>query len=325
MRRAWLAALLIAVGCGGAKQHRAPLTAEEPAYDGPWDPPPAARAGVIATVDGEKIYEDDVARQAAARGIGARQALDELIEETLLAQEARRRGLAGDPDVVRARKQARVRLMMDRDFLPTFASPDAVPQAEVDRAWADHRIQLQFNHEHYQQVSFARVCALPPGKTECPNGAEADELRPQADALRAQLALERFADKDAFKRRATEIGAEMKLHVDLGDFQLARHDSAVESFSEAAYSIHDVGEVSQPYRTEWGWDIIYLWGVIEERHTTKAEAEPEIRAHLYRDSQRAAFLHWSDRFLAGRTITTDESWLERIDPGAPIDVLHGGR
>ena len=93
MRLLWLA--LLCVGCGQRDEAPVPEARSGDHYAGPMNP--ARDSEVVASVNGERIYAVDVARQMAARGQTAEQAVAELVSAELLAQEAFRRGLADDP------------------------------------------------------------------------------------------------------------------------------------------------------------------------------------------------------------------------------------
>jgi parvulin-like peptidyl-prolyl isomerase len=50
--------------------------------------------------------------------------------------------------------------------------------------------------------------------------------------------------------------------------------------------------------TSYGYHILYLVGFRPARHTSLAEAAPELRKGVFPDFQRQEFVRWSDR-LAG--------------------------
>jgi len=129
------AALLVLFGVAcGAKEAHAPAVPPGETWRGSLSPPPATGAEVVATVNGESIYAADVARVMAARGLDRAAALDELVVQELLAVEARRRGLADDPEVVDTRRRERVRAMLRRDFEPSFDGPEDIPADEIGNA-----------------------------------------------------------------------------------------------------------------------------------------------------------------------------------------------
>jgi len=135
---------------------------------------------VVAEVNGEPIWDADVAGYAAAHGVAPREALEALVARELLAQEARRRGLSEDPDVVEVRRRERVRRLLD-GFAAATDSPDEIPEADVDKVWNRPDVQRQLNHGERHVVVYVRV---PVTRRDPP--AWAEEARQHAEAVVAR-------------------------------------------------------------------------------------------------------------------------------------------
>ena len=130
----------------------------------------------------ELSREASFARQEHSMPEGRASYLDGMVREELLAAEARRRGMASDPDVVRARQAALAALLLERwrgdGTLP------AVSDLEV-RQWYDaHRAELRSPER--SRVRFMLV-----------------HERDEAEAVLAQL-LAAPMDDGLFRRLATE-------------------------------------------------------------------------------------------------------------------------
>lgn len=308
----WIAGL---AACGG--QDGPPPRAIDPseAYRGSFSPAPSPDAVVIAEVNGEKIYDEDVARQARARGLSAREALDELVAAELLAQEARRRGLADDPDVIEARRRERVRVLTERDFVPTFDGPEDVPQAALDSAWKNPAVRNYYQHEQVQKIVYLRVPA------ENVGAAEEDAARRLAEAIHAHLVAKPPRDQEEFGHLADEIAGPAGVKLRKAAGQTRRKGDTVEEFAAAAFSLTQAGTFTAPFRTKWGWDIIYLVELVPARNVPREEAEKEIREKIFADTRRLAFVRWAEGLAAGYRIVRApdwEGWLERIAVEAPV-------
>src|SRR5207237_748916 len=108
--RIWLLAAVFLGACHAAApepkgRFPTPLVAQAPDED-----------AVVATVDGRPIRASQVAEQARAAGQSAREALQALVDAEVLAGEAARRGLDGDPDVQEAAEAAAVRRLLHTGF-----------------------------------------------------------------------------------------------------------------------------------------------------------------------------------------------------------------
>jgi hypothetical protein len=278
-------ALLIACGHG----ERRPI--DQPAderWSGDWSPAPADGGEVVATVNGASIYAGDVVSQARAESQTAEQALATLIDAELLAQEARRRGLTDAPEVVDARKRVRVRRFVDKVFLPTFEVPDDVPAADVERAYASPEAKAFYDHPEWRTVAWARAPV-------------ALHAAPEADAAARSLA-RGFADlaRAAKVTTTAELGALALLWARLpsGEFDTSQHGPAVPEFARAAFDLAAIGDVGEPVRTRWGWDVLLLLSINPERHAARADALADIRARLFDKFRLVGFVRWADGFVA---------------------------
>jgi hypothetical protein len=291
----------------------APAPTSTPAasrFTGSLSPPPAQGADVVATVDGERIYVADVETQARAAGQTPAQALDALVEAMVLAAEARRRGLADDPDVVEARRRAEVRALLAGGFEPTFAGPEAIPQDHVNVVYDTMSARGFYEHVEARTVAYARV--------KVPDGAPAeDDARAHSRALAVYAAAVAAhpTTREEFFAAVTAAGLEASGKV----YTTSRDGPAVPEFAAAAFSIPAPGGIAAPVRTLWGWDILYLDAIVPERHTGRAEAEAEIRKNRFPIEREGAFLRWAERLVAGHTVVKNDALLGRVQ----VDSLVG--
>jgi hypothetical protein len=96
---------------------------------------------VVARVGDELIGASDVASRMRVSGLDRRSALEELIDEALLVNEARDRGLNGSPAERRAVERVMVRQML-KDFEAEL-TPESVPADAVRANFDEHRDKLQ--------------------------------------------------------------------------------------------------------------------------------------------------------------------------------------
>jgi peptidyl-prolyl cis-trans isomerase C len=282
--------------------------AEEP-YAGAWSPRPAPTAEAVAEVNGEPIWDAEVAAYAGAHALSPREALDALIDLELLAQEARRRGLSEDPEVVEVRRRERVRRLLD-GFAAATDSPDEIPDADIDKVWNRPDVQRQLNHGEQHVVVYVRVPVTrrdPPAWTE--------EARRHAEAVRAFLQQAKIADEKDLQQQAREfyrarsgkpLASEKPLVVDA-------QSNLIPVFRDAALALKKPGQVSPVTRTPYGWDILYLLEIIPPRTTTRAEAGPELRRRVHEDWRRYTFSRWLEAFVAAARITRRDDGLAQVE------------
>jgi hypothetical protein len=311
VRRLGLVAVVLASSCsgscGGGEVKETPRAAARAAPDEHWQgslsPKPSPDAIAVAEVNGDTIWDVDVARHARERHLDARAALAELVDLQLLAQEAMRRGLADDPQVAETRKQARVRAVMNTGFATAFASPADVPQADIDVAWSNPRIYLKFNHQLYHEVRFARFefkREAPPERVE--------ELRQKAEKVRAAAIAAHPATKEAFTDVVVSAARELGEVVTTQD-HAATERGTVKDFLDAAMALKAPGDISPVTRTDWGWDILYLYNIIPEVKLTKEQATPELRQRIFDESRSQRFLAWVDGLVRAAHVTRHDELL----------------
>ena len=223
---ALLAALAVAAVLAGCRADAEPA-------------PPPSPADVVAVVAGvpitaedfERTYLDHLLRTGQPDTEADRWAhLERMADEVLLAAEARQRGLDADPAVQAAvalqHDQALASTYYDRAFLAALPPPT---EDEVRTAYAKSEAQAVVRHALF--------------RTEA-----------EAAAARAAVAAGRpFADVAAqsFGVAADSAGV-------VGPVSFFELDDA---FSEAAFG-QQVGEVSGPVRTAYGWHLVQTLDLI---------------------------------------------------------------
>ena len=293
--------ILLLAACGGEAK-KAPAAARPDALR-------AAAAGrtVVARVNGEPIYDDCVARQAGT-GEDLQAALDDCVGFELLAQEALRRGYLDAPEVSDARRREMVRGLIAAEFSPTLDDPSDIPAADIQWLW-DTQLKSSYNKPERRRATYCRVGV----KKKTPRGGERDlKAKAYAEQIhRAMQGLTFTPELLAFTchlasggRKVRTTTQETEPFADNGGYGGGRY---AREFAAAAFSVDKVGHVSQPTRTEWGWDIVLLTDIRPPETTSFAEAEPEIREMLLRSPSTAEyrvkkFLAWFQRYGAGARV-----------------------
>jgi hypothetical protein len=143
---------------------------------------------------------------------------------------------------------------------------------------------------------------------------------PEADE-RAHAQAQGFADlarAAKVKTRAdVEVLGGLYAHMASGEFATSLAGPAVPEFARAAFALGAVGDIGDPARTRWGWDVLVLLSINPERHVPRDEALVDIRQRLFEDARRDAFERWADGFVARARVVRNTSveMLERISTG----------
>ena len=220
--------------------------------------PPDARkptGPVLASVNGEIItagdFEDEIAslpeytRKQLTSADQKMKRLDNMIKETLLRQEAQRRGLDRDREI-----QHKVARYRDRLITEKLYQDAARELGTVD----ENRVRQHYEENLEQFIQQERIRASQILIPVSPNAT------PEQDAearVKAENALEKARRGEDFEQLAREYseGPTAVRGGDLGYFQRGR---MVPEFEEVAFSMETVGEVSDIVRTKFGYHIIQL-------------------------------------------------------------------
>jgi len=274
--------------------------------------PVAPKAGsddvVVATVAGRPVWGSCVAAQARAK-LDRKAALDQCIAFELLAQAAEARGIERDPEVVDAARTAMVSQFVATAFEAVYKTPsdlgDQFQKIREKNKWRMHRPE-------YRGSTFVRVAV--------PDGSPAD-VDDKAHALADKIAAA-LADKTGLfgvdlVETGQRIARENNGHVEYSDYPPTDPFRLHKAYGDALYAIPEVGRISPPTRTKWGWDIVLWTGGITKRDITRDELADE----LFPDIRRSYFNVWVGEIAHDHNIVikTDEQAIAKLahdEPGA---------
>jgi hypothetical protein len=305
-----LAALAAAAGCGqgeddsGAQRSAPAPTVATRAH--------AAGRTVVATVNGEPIYGDCVATQAGAAGIDVDAALARCIDFEVLAQEAARRGLLGDSDVLDARRTEMVRALVEQEYAPTLDDPSDVPITDLHWLW-ESQLQRRYNRPELRRATY---CRAPVAKDAPAGGPEDQRARKLAEGMYAALSAMGRLDAAHLAPLCWMVSGGQEVKTTASPTRPFTHDGQQEAgryapeFAEAAFSVAAVGDMSRPARTSWGWDLVLVTDILPAQSRTFEQAEPEMRDILI---HRADTAPYRNRMF--------EAWIKRYMDAARVQVF----
>ncbi len=230
---------------------------------------------VAAEVNGTPIYVSDVRRAGVDMEMveasepldpsGDRFAyvLDWLIQRRLLALEARRRGLNQTQEARRRLAVAQEAILYD--ILVETVEDDAVTE-EALRKFYQERLQFPPGEEVRARLIVTSTLA------------EAEAIAERArveDADFAQLALEN-STHDATRLEGGDLG------------YFGRQELPVEEIETVAFAT-GVGQVSDPFRSRFGWHVLKVEDRRERDHRTFEELRPQL-AQWLRNEARAQLI-----------------------------------
>lgn len=278
------------------------------------------RAALAATVNDDPIYwsevDLEVERAAAQFNVnltgpdGPKQrnelsglVLDQLIDQRIIVQEARRRGVlateaqvageverlqqqfGGEQEFQSALAQRKLTMADARRLLQLSLTVRAlmplVTQVQVSgeeaRKYFEER-RAQFDQPEQVQVSHILIRVASPQ----------DEERAKQTIVLIQG---RLARGEKFEDLARQYSQDPGSKENGGDLGLVARGSTVPEFEKVAFSLPP-GQISAPVKTQFGYHLIRVQQRRPARQATFAEAEGQIREQLLGERREAAFQKW---------------------------------
>ena len=225
-----------------------------------------ASAKVLATVNGQEITDDDVKVALDDLGPNLPQqlkgqqrdayALDYLIDLKLVADQAAKDKLGDTPDFARKMVYYRAKTLMETR-LGEIARSSATEEAEkkvYDDAAKARKPETEVHARHI--------------------------LVPTEDEAKA--ALERVKKGEDFAKVADEVSKDPGSQG--GDLGWFTPDKMVKEFADAAFKL-DVGQVSDPVKSEFGWHVIKVEGKREKAFPPFAQVKDQVARYVVQKAQ----------------------------------------
>ncbi|HVK72311.1 MAG TPA: hypothetical protein VM734_03295 [Kofleriaceae bacterium] len=280
--RLHLAIVLAAAGGCGERAAAPAATAAAPVVATLVAPPAGPDDVIVARVDGRPVWGSCVAAQAAGRPERRAAALDECVALEVAAQEAERRGLDRDPDVIDEATRALVARFVDQELRAKVRTVADLPPAMVDQVFAKQSWRM--HRPEYRSSFFARI-----ELDDTQRGTPADQAAEQAArAAYAGLAMR----QDLFPH---DVEAALRAAAGTMTVVTAVPDPAVRDgilqpyYRDALFALPAIGTVAPPVRGPYGWDLILYTDQLTELESTK----DEVLAQLFPALRQRYFERWT--------------------------------
>jgi len=246
---------------------------------------------VVARIGGMPLGTDELVARLLDQGDAAlrryhdeealRGFVDDQIRFELLVRAALERGMARDPDVVRAAQKVMVRRLLQVDLDASLGAPP-VDEAQLATYYAAHS-------DDYRQPEMRRIAHVQLAPTE--------EGRAEAQSLNARL-LAKPDDAALFHRLVSRYSRDAESAGRGGELAFATQDELVDSygltFADRVFGLAPGAFASTPVQSTRGWHLVKLVAVREARVRPLEVVRDEIRDRLLQDARARAF----DQYLA---------------------------
>ena len=260
-------ALFIALAASGCDRADVPTSSQQTEIRRPKKAP--LETALLARVNGRPIAAAEADRliREADGGLTPEAALDILVRNTLLTEEAEKRGFDRAPEILATRRDASARALIKTEAEISLTA-ETLPAADV-RAYYDANLQKYVHDERRTVVHFlART-----GKKRL---SDTEALKIAEEASRAAQGA---ADEGEFRNRMKPFVKLLEKNAvleRLPPFEADNH-RLVRPFVEAAFQLTGQGSVSAPVKTDFGRHVLYIVKVEPAEHRSIEDAEAEIR------------------------------------------------
>lgn len=259
---------------------------------------------ILADVNGVKITTADFENEVNSlpenyRGMinaNKRKFLDDLILQELLYQEAKKKKLEKDKDVIntleRVKKKILAQKLLEKEVMQ-LAKPT---EEEIKKYYEENKD----NYKIPEQVNAAHILVrVKEGATE-----EEDK----AALKKAEDLLKKIKEGGDFSVLAKE-NSDCPSSSKGGELGYFSKGQMVPEFEEAAFKLK-VGEVSDIVKTKFGYHIIKALDKKEARQKEFSEVKEEIEKQLTGEKQKATFENYTNDLKAKAKITVNEELLK---------------
>jgi len=300
-----LTAALALASCGGTETST-PRASE---------PRPEGSTEVVATIGSRKITLGDLDRQLQTQPITRsrltdlqrkKDFLDNVIRFELLADEAMRRGLDKDPEVLEAMRRVMVQKLTQQQF----------GELEVAVTEEDARAFYEANRNDYVKPERVRLSHI---FFSAPKGeSRRNQVRAEAERALADL---RRKDRDAFSDLAKKRSDDNRSKRAGGDLSFRTRAELEElwgeEFAAAGFALKTIGQFADLVVTDQGFHIVKLLGRQEGQERSFETVRTQIENRLQREKKTQAFEAFVQELWEKANPRIDEAVLDKLEGGRP--------
>lgn len=253
-------------------------------------------ADAVARVGGRSIGAAEVLALMQSDGLSAEDALNRLVDEELLAQEAERLGLVQDSATEQAIERLMVRAMLHE--LEKENTPESVTEQELREDYASHADEFHIPERRRSWHILVKQAD------------EAGRLRAQSilrEIRRAEdprLVFERYSeaghDDSGFEIKAEDLP------------ELTRQASVERPYKDALFAATAEGPLKDVIKTSYGWHAIVVSEILPEETRSLADVEVESRERLSQRNRFAKLVEIVEGLEAKGLVHYDNDTVERL-------------
>lgn len=253
-------------------------------------------ADLLARVGNRSIGAMEVESRAMVDGLDARTALQNLIDEELLLQEAATLGFTEGRDAERSVERLMVRAMLHD--LEKENTPETVTTEELRADYALH-------HEKFLIPERRRSWHILVKD-------DSDAGRVRAESILRELR-QSPDPREVYDRYAAAEGEGSEAELSAEDLPaIVRQASIEKSYKNAIFEAKSVGPLKKAVKTSYGWHAIVVAEIKPEEQRSLEDVEEDARERLSQRNRLEKLVEIVDRLRAEGMVVYDEEVVERL-------------
>jgi peptidyl-prolyl cis-trans isomerase C len=260
-------------------------------------------ADVVARIGGHSIGASEVESRMATEEVSAEAALEHLIDEALLIQEAERFGFAEDRDGERSVERLMVRTMLHD--LEKDNTPESISEEEVGEAYALHAKKFQVPERRRSWHILVEE------QGEAGKALAESILRELRQADDPRTVYDHYSDGGPGGLNLDVKAEDLPAITIQGNFKKA--------YKIALFAAESKGPLKKAVKTSYGWHAIVVAEILPGSVRTIDDAEEEIRELLSQKKRFAELVTIVQGLEAQGLVQYDDQGVERLlsMPGLP--------
>jgi len=251
---------------------------------------------VVARVGGRPIGAAELESRMQSEEIGADAALEQLIDEELLAQEAERLGFTVSGEGQRAVERIMVRAML-RD-METENTPESISDQELREDYARYEDKFRIPERRRSWHILVK--------------GHGEEARSLAESILRELRKAKNP-REVFERYANGGSEDLDLEVSAEDLPAVSEAAALEKpYKDAIFAVESEGPLKEVVETSYGWHAIVVAEIMPAEQRTLAEVEEQSRERLSQAKRLAALVRTVQALKAEGLVEYDDEGVERL-------------
>ncbi|MBU4134017.1 peptidylprolyl isomerase, partial [bacterium] len=203
---------------------------------------------------------------------GRRQYLEGIVNESILVELAKAKGIHRRPEVRDRIKALEDQILLEQVVEELKKGPLKIEEAEIEEYY-------QKNQDFYLHPPRMRVSHI--------LAASKDEAANVLAQIKDGVSFSKLASENSIDRNTAQKG---------GDIDYFERGDMVPEFEEAAFKLQNIGDISPVVKTPFGWHIIKLTGRSTAVSKTKEDARDEIVQFLSKQKLDGLLVFYKKKF-----------------------------